>query len=177
MYGRRRSRGLRLRPVDSTKNIVQFDGTVASAGVTAVTLAQGVNPTAIDELDAAKVYYVEEGASIFGFNIEARVYNKNADAAQAKCVIMLYYDEEGVVGNPSYAQMNAVGAWQLKSKIFHMAQASPPGDGGLPMVFGGIRIPRRFHKIKNGGKWVLLFNNSSTGSINFCGFCTYKWFR
>lgn len=180
MYGRSRgrfSRSLRLRPIDSTKNIIQFDGTVASTSVADIVLAQGVNPTDIDETNAAKTHYVMEGSSIRGINLSVRVYNKNADTVAAKSVIAIYYDEDGVIGLPSYAQMNSLGSWPVKSKIFHMQQASPPGDGGIPMVVGGFRIPRRFHKMKNGGKWHLLINNSSTGSINYCGFATYKWYK
>lgn len=180
VYGRRRSigkRALAMRPIDSTKNIYQINDSIASGAVATYVIASGVNPAAIDESDAAKVYFVEDGASLRGFTLQMRMINKNADASQAKVVAIIWKSERGTLAAPNFANLQALGTWQGKSKVFACAQLAPPGDGGIPMVMAGIRIPKRFHKMNLNDTWNLSISNNSTGSLSVCGFAVYKWYK
>lgn len=164
--------------VDSTKNIFTLDTSVASLTVLVVTVALGVKPAGIDELDTTKTYYVEDNASIRFFNIVYSLYNRSGNLpGQEKVTILLRKNEGGVLGTPTLAQVNALGAQAWKNRVFEVWQAKPPAPGGIPMVLGPVRIPKRFQKTSINDVWELVIANNSSGSVDGCGLAIYKWYK
>lgn len=176
MYRKRFSRKLRLIPVDSTKNIVQIEDAIASGVVGIYPIAVAVPPASIDESNAALVMNVEENASVKMFNLNFRLTNNNADAGKIKCQLAVMKLELGIAG-PNLAQMNAIGAYNRKNRVFFFAQNQPPSEQGIPMTIPSLIVPRRFHRMAFGDQWVVIVANNSAGSVNFCGTAIYKWYR
>lgn len=180
MYGRRGvSRKMRLVPIDSTKNIVQFNTSVASGAVGFISVAVGVDPSAILETNPANVQNVEEGASIRGFVFGMRVFKEDGVADSGSTVIALIKCERNLPAMPlPLGQMNSLGTQLYKNKIFHIEQAIVGSQvSGLPMAFPSIKIPKRFHKMANTDVWNLVIANNTTGPIRACGVCIYKWYK
>lgn len=176
MYRRNRTRrAFALRPVDSTKNIVQFEGSIATATVLVTNLTLGVNPTGIDEADAAKTYYVEDGASLKAITMGLRI--TDSVGGTNKCVICLRRNPNGQYGAPTVAQMNSLGSQPWKNDIFQCLQAKPSSQSGPGMMFFGITIPKRFHKVHRNDIWELIISNSGANTMDVCGIAIYKWYR
>lgn len=172
-------KALAKRPIDATKNIVQFNTAVPSLSVVIVTLAQGVNPTSIDESDPAKVMYVEQNAKIGGLTMSFRLFDESGVADSGSSVWLIRKNEGAVLGAPTLAQMNSLGtqtSW--KAKIFHIEQAITGSQvSGVPMFGTGIKIPKRFHSVRFNDTWQLIFANNTANQLRACGQCIYKWYR
>lgn len=152
--------------------------TVASASVSSTILAQAVDPTSIDQTVVGKTAYCESSSMIRGMMIECYIYNRSGNLpGQEKVSVLIRKNEGGALPNPTIGQMNAPGIIAWKSKIFQYHQAKPPAPGGLPLMAFSFKIPRRFHKMANLDQWELWVANNSTGSIDVCGICLYKWYR
>lgn len=165
-------------PIDSVKNIVQIDVTLATLTVAVVPLAFGAKPADIDPTVLGNVANVEAGAMVKGFDLSFRVYNRNANLpGQEKVVIFLRRNPANVLPAPTVAACNSLGVQTWKRNVFHVQQAKPPGPDGIPMGFVGIKIPRKFHKMELNDSWELIISNNSGGSIDICGACIYKWYR
>lgn len=169
---------MRLVPIDSTKNIVQFNTAVPTATVVSVTLALGVNPTTIDETDASKTFMVEDGAMIRGFAISLRLFNESGVADSASSLMLIRKNEGNTLGLPTLAQMNSLGTADWKNKIFHTEQAITGSQvSGWPMGFPSIKIPKRYHKMSHNDSWQLLVANNTGNQLRMCGSVIYKWYK
>lgn len=169
---------MRLVPIDSTKNIVQFNTQVATATVTNVTIAKGVNPTDIDETNAAKTYYVEDGSMIKSFQISLRAYNESGVADSGSTVMMLIREDAGTAYVVNLAQMNSLGTAPFKKRIFHVEQAITGSQvSGWPMGFPSIKIPKKFRSLSHDDVWRLYIANNTGNNLRLCGTIIYKWFK
>lgn len=141
-------------------------------------IAQGVQPLTIDETAAGSIAFCEDGCAIKGFDLMFRLYNNNAVGSGVdKAVMLIRKNEMNSLVVPTIGQMNALGTVAWKNRIFHVAQAAPGNASGLPMGIGGMKIPKRFHKMVLGDKWELVVANNSAGVMDFCGIAVYKWYR
>lgn len=178
---RRRSRlgrALAVRPIDSVKNMVSLDTTIATLSVVVVVLAKGIDPTFVSEIGAGLGFRVESGAKIRGFNIAYSLYNRSGGLpGQEKVGIMIRKNEGLVLPAPTLAQCNDPSSQPWKNKIFHYIQAKPSDPTGIGMHFGGIRIPKRFEATRISDQWELIIWNNGSGSVDGCGTCIYKWYR
>lgn len=182
---RGQSRKLRLVPVDSTKNIVQFNTAVPTLTVVEIPIAAAAQPGQVDELDVSKTWFVEEGAMIRGFVISLRLFNESG-VADSNSSIMYLRKVEGsgagappaVPGAPTLAQVNSLGTYNLKNRLFHVEQAITGSQvSGLPMGFPSVKIPKRFHAMKRGDYWMLGVANNTGNQLRICGIALYKWYR
>lgn len=178
MYTRRgASRKMRLTPIDSTKNMVQFNTAVPAATAVVVALAKGVNPTLIDEGDAAKTYYVEENSMVRGFSISLRTFNESG-VADSNSTMMYVRKNDGYLPVPTVAQSNSLGTAPWKNYVFHVEQAITGSQvSGFPMGFPSIKIPKRFHRLQKDAVWELVCVNNTANQIRMCGICIYKWYK
>lgn len=176
---------MRLVPIDSTKNYVQFNTQIATATVGVVTLAGAASSKDIDETDIAKTYYVEEGSSIRGINLGLRVFNESGVADSNSTVIALRKTENSIntnpavpPGAPSLAQMNTLGTAPFKARLFHVEQAITGSQvSGWPMGFPGFKIPKRFHVMHLGDWWQLYIANNTGNNLRICGVAMYKYYK
>lgn len=179
---RRKNLKLALRPIDSTKNVVQWNTQIATLSVAAVQLALGVNPGQIDETDVTKITYVEEGSKIFALDFSGmRIFNESGSVDSNSTVMMLRKFTPGTQNTPptvTLAQMNQLGTVPWKNYLFHIEQAITGSQvSGLPMGFPRIKIPRRYHTMKNNEQWVLYIANNTANNLRACGCVVYKWFK
>lgn len=181
---RRRSSKLRLVPIDSTKNIVQYNAVVAPATVVEVVIAATAQPKDVDEVDTTKTFYVEEGAMIRGFANTIRVYNESGvQDSNSTIIYCVKYENTNVVlpavpAPPAIANINSLGTWSKKNRVFHVEQAITGSQvSGLPMGFPNIKIPKRFHAMKRGDYWMIGVANNTAQNLRFCGLTMYKWYR
>lgn len=185
MYTRRRaSRKMRLVPIDSQKNIVQFNTAVPTGTVVEFAVAAAVNPGLLDDTDPAKTYYVEENAMIRGFSIAMRCYNETGVTDSNSTVMWLRKQEASAIippalpGPPTLATVNSMGTWANKNRVFHMEQAITGSQvSGLPMAFPSVKIPKRFHAMKRGDFWLFGIGNNTGNQLRACGTFLYKWYR
>lgn len=179
MYGSRRASGrlwraIKQRPIDATKNMVYLDVTVPTLTVTVLVLSNAVKRTLIDDTVPTRV---AEDCTIKGFNIQFRLVNRtNNLPGQEKVVIFIRRNQGGLLPAPTLAACNSLGLQPWRNMVFATTVAKPGGPDSLPMVMGGIRIPRRFHKQQVDDQWELIIANSGGGSIDGCGIAIYKWY-
>lgn len=178
----RSTRGLRAKlsrlPIDATKNVVQFNTAVATLSVQGLFLAQSVAPSAIDETNAGEVQNVEQGSMIKGISLAGRIYNESGVADSNSVVWCLRKNEGGNLPNLTLPNMNSLGTYSAKNKIFHTEQAIVGSQvSGWPMGFVSIKIPKRFHVMKQGDRWELWVANNTGNQVRFCGMAIYKWYR
>lgn len=169
---------MRLIPIDSTKNIYQFNTQIATNTLVVLAIAQGVNPSQIDETNPALSFYVEDGAMVKGFSIGMRIFNESGVADSASTGILLRKNEGSALGAPTIGQLNGLYAVPWKNKIFHCDQAITGSQvSGWPMGFPSIKIPRRFHTMKFNDKWELIIWNNTGNNLRACGMINYKWYK
>lgn len=169
---------MRLVPIDSTKNVVQFNVQIATVAVGVILVAKGVNPSAIDETDVTKTANVEDGSMVRGFSISLRIYNESGVADSNSTVAILRKNEGGALGNPTLAMLNTLGTQDWKNRIFHIEQAITGSQvSGWPMGFPSIKIPKRFHVMRHNDAWELWIGNNTGNNLRICGTITYKWYK
>lgn len=176
MYKRNRAlwRQISRRPIDSTKNMVVLDATVATISVTVLVLANAVKQTLLDDTVATRV---GEQCSIKNLYINMRLYNRTGNLpGQEKVIIFLRRNAGALLPAPTLAQCNTIGLQPWRNNVFQCQIAKPPGPDGLPMGLVSIRIPRRYHKMVIDDQWELVIANNASGSIDVCGLCLYKWY-
>ena len=107
--------------------------------VTVIVVAQGVNPTSIDEF-GTNSHYVEDGGMIRGLTFGFRTYQDGAACFDQQMRHRSSQERGWCSRCSTVAQMNILYAQPWKNRIFHASQASPDGIGGLPMAISGIKI-------------------------------------
>lgn len=177
-YQGRAMRKLRMVPIDSTKNYLQFSTGVAATTVVNIPLAVAVPPGSIDETDAAKVGNVEEGCEIKSIDCNFRLYGGATQGVGDQYVVIIRKNEGlAALGNPTVGQMSSLGSQTWKSRIFFADQATPGTLGGFPMATPPIIIPKRFRVMHANDKWELIISNGSAIAGGVCGMARYKWYK
>lgn len=178
----RGNRGLRAKlsriPIDATKNIVQFNIQVPTVTVGGIALAVSVPPASIDESVIADSANCEQGCMIRGMSIQGRIYSESGVADSNSTVWLIRKNEGNILPVPTLGQINSIGTVAWKNKIFHTEQAIVGSQvSGWPMGFVSIKIPKRFHVMKQNDRWELYIANNTANNLRFCGIALYKWYR
>lgn len=169
-YGGRK---LRLIPIDAQKNIVDLDTTTATLSVQVVQLAIASKPGSVDE--TTQPIIIPANSVLKSLYIEYFLYNRSGNLpGQEKVTVLVRKNETGALPAPTLAQVNALGLNTWKNRVFAVHRAKPPAPGGLPIIMGPIRIPKRFHKMQTNDVWELIIGNNASGSVDGCGICIYK---
>ncbi len=168
-------RGLRLRPVNRIKHVVDRQGALTVATQVILDLA-----LATDTPVLANTEQVETGSTINGIYLNVEAYSSSSAALSN--IYMAIVKNPG--GNITFPNANAIGGNDNKRYVIHqemkMLQKEPTADslGGNPRtIFNGvIVIPRGYKRFApNDVLQILLFTPGVTAE--FCLQTHYKEFR
>ncbi len=156
-------------PIHSRKHYVQTTLTQALTGAeVGITYISAVNPPSAD-LNVE----VAEGAIVKAVFIELWVIGETADQFFTIIVSKL----PGGVPQATITDMTNLFTWVNKKNIFYTSQGLAPNDGvgqPVPILRQWIKIPKSKQRFGLGDKLVMQVASRGDGTINFCGFSTYK---
>ncbi len=171
-YKRRGSfgRGLRLRPVDSNKNVVDFTGNPG------VTRADEVLILTKDSASNTVDNEVERGCSIKSIYLSFDVCGLAATGVQQRTALYLMKNPGANLTPPGAF---SVGTSNEKKFIFRQWQfmTMRNQDGNPPFHWEGwIKIPRHYTRFGADDQIHLSFM-TDTAAGHISGQCIYKWFK
>ncbi len=165
-------RRMSLRPINSTKNIVQDVAIIAAAGQRSQPIIQSVDSATLADTDA-----VERGSKVNTIYIECWLYGNAVAGVNSPITWGLYRNPGGNIppGTPSGA-----GTFDNKRNYFAMGKglvgASGNGQPGY-LIRGWFSIPQRYRKINNADTITLEMENNTANDLNFCFMAIYKWYK
>jgi len=165
---RYRSRALAIRPVNSTKNIVDTEGALVS-GLNSVTdVAVGVEV----QNYSATSNEVPRGGKISWIFYSVYIFN---DTTVSVPLVHLYW-WKNIGGVSTLPTAGNTGVSDLKRFIFHEEKGlAGPQSGGTPMIIKGVlKIPPSKQKFGLNDKIQLVINSAEGG--DFCAKHIYKVF-
>ncbi len=177
-----RRRGNALRPIVSTKNVVETSGILA-AGTDTVALEL---TNSVDSATLAASNSVERGSSIKGFFLSIFFITEGGEVANEVPLVDWYIiKNNGFNYGTTFDVTNlptpgAQGVHDNKRFIFHTEKGlSGGGDAsltGVPMVFKGvIAIPRGMQKQNANDRFQICAR--ANFATKFCIQCIYKWYH
>ncbi len=156
-------------PIHSTKHYVQVSLTSVTTGAvvsTDLVEAQDIgDKTAVDD--------VEEGALVKAIYIE--LWLIGATNNQFFTIILAKFPSDTNVA--TIAEMAALGNWNNKKNILYTTQGLAPNDGvGQPInvIRQWFKIPKGKQRMGLGDHIRLQVASRGDGTIDMCGFATYK---
>ncbi len=167
----RRSRNM-LRPINSTKNIVQDVAIIAAAAQRSQNIIQSVDSATLADTDA-----VTRGSRVNTVYIECWLYGNAVAGVNSPVTWGIYRNPGGNIppGSPSGA-----GTFDNKRNYIAMGKgligASGNGQPGY-LIRGWFSIPRRYRMQQNADRLSLEVENNTANDINFCFLSIYKWYR
>ncbi len=168
-----RSRGLKLRPVNSVKHVVDIQGGLVLDVQTVATLIEAQdNPVLANNTD------VPTGSHVKSFFLNVQV----AAAATAALANVYFYvaknpGKQIVVGN--FPDANKVGVSNLKKLIFHQEMIMTEKNTtaiARTMFRGVIKIPRHMQRMGQDDE-IDIYLYAPGVAFDFCVQCIYKDFR
>ncbi len=170
MVFRRRGMGLRLRPVNRIKHVVDTQGGLTANTQQDITLIKSTDtPVLANNIDC------ETGSTVNGIYLKCECY-ATSTAALANFYMNIVKSPGGNIAAPS---ANSVGVSDDKRFVIHqeMVMMEKNTTGNPRTVFNGvIALPRGYRR--NGPNDLLLISLKSVGtSADFCFQCHYKEFR
>ncbi len=160
-------RGLSLRPINSTKEII--DSTLLA--VAAATVSTVVVGTAVNDYDGT-VGTFPVGASVKSLYLFVQIL-PTAGTANVD-----WYIAKSPTTIPSLPVPGAVGGDAYRKYVLHEEKGIPgnAADGAYPLTFKGvIRIPRGRQRMAEGD--VIFIKLRGTDIYNACVKCIYKAYR
>lgn len=154
-------------PITSIKHYVHEVAVgVASGGLKSITIVSALAKGAA----RANTFEVEEGAIVKAVYCEYWVKADNPNFTVNACVLK----RPANATNPTFAEMQNLGAYINKKNIFEFHQGlAPSGDQTLALFRHWIKIPKGKQRMGLGDKIGLIVTfTGSAGDI--CGFATYK---
>ncbi len=177
----RRRQGNALRPVISTKNVIETSGILA-AGTNTVAL------TLIDTADSASLAVsnsVERGSKVNGVFISLFFYSEGGEVANEVPLVDWYIFKNPGDNYSGFAAgqlpiPGSTGISDNKRYIFHTEKGLTGGGdaslAGVPMVFKGvIALPRAFRKMNANDRVIIVAR--ANFATKFCIQCIYKWYH
>ncbi len=177
----RRRMGNALRPVVSTKNVIETSGILA-AGVNTVAL------TLIDTADSASLAVsnsVERGSKVNGIFLSIFFYTEGGEVANEVPLVDWYIlknngDSLAGFGVNDLPIPGSSGISDNKRYIFHTEKGLAGGGNaslaGVPMVFKGvIALPRGFRKMNANDRVIIVAR--ANFATKFCIQSIYKWYH
>ncbi len=170
MVFRNRSRGLRLRPVNRIKHVIDNQGGIAAGAQVNIDLADTT-----DTPTTAVANSVETGCTINGIYLKVEV-NATSSAALSNAYMLVAKNPGNNLAIPS---PNNVGVNDNKKYVIHqeMVMLQQVTNSNPRTLFNGvIVIPRGYRRF--GPDDLLLLKIQTPGvALNFCIQCHYKEFR
>ncbi len=163
-------RALAIRPVNSTKNIIDTEGALVATTNSVTDVAVGVEVQNYSSTSNE----VPRGGRVTSFYYSVFVFANN-EASSDNVVDMYWWKNVGGVSTLPTA--GNTGTSDLKRFIIHEEKglAGDLGNGGLPMVVKGvIKVPPSKQKFGLNDKLQLVINSNINGK--FCAKQIYKVF-
>ncbi len=174
-------RGMSLRPIQSTKHIVEFSGILAAgANTVLLTVASGTDNPVL-----ANVSEVQPGHKIGSIFVSFFAITEGGEVANEVPLVDWY-----IINNPGNtfaatftATTNptpgATGSHINKRFIFHTEKGLAGGGdaslAGVPMIFKGVlKVPRGRQRVGQNDR--ITINARSNFATKFCVQCIYKSF-
>ncbi len=129
--------------------------------------------TAVEGTVADTSTEVVEGALVKAVFIEIWVLGKTNDQF---FTMIVSKDPSGLSGI-DFASMTNLNAWTNKKNILYTTQGLAPNDGvgqPVPLLRQWIKIPKTKQRFGLGDKIRLTIASRGNGTIDYCGFATYK---
>lgn len=167
---RSRNKGLRLRPVNRIKHVIDAQGGLVIATVATTNLIESVaSPVLANRAE------VEVGATVNGIYLHVEVYATSASALSN--VYMIVWKNQG--GNTTVPVPDTVGANDDKRFVIHqeMVMMERQINGNPRTLFNGVIVlPRGYRRFGPNDKLDCSFIARGV-TVDFCLQCHYKEFR
>ncbi len=168
----RRNSGLRLRPVNRIKHVVDVQGALPLNTVVTTDLIDTTDTPTLAAVDS-----VETGSKVYGVYLKVEVVRTQATSGVLTNAYMAVFKNPG--GSVTVAAPNIIGGDKDKKYVIHqeMIMTEQQGNSNPRILFNGvIVIPRGYQR--NGPEDKLQVHLLSPGgTMNFCLQCHYKEFR
>ncbi len=167
----RGSRGLRLRPVNRIKHVVDVQNAVVAGSSASENLV-----VAVDAPVLANTKEVQTGCTVNGIFLKLEAVSNGATGVLANFYM---YVIKNPGNNLSLPDANVVGANDNKRFVIHqeMIMFQQVEDSNPRTVFVGvIVIPRGYKRFGPADRLVLRLTSPGVG-VNYCFQCHYKEFR
>ncbi len=161
-----------MRPViHSTKHYFQMSRFTVTAN--AATTKKPI--VAVEIASKSDVFEVEEGAVIKAVYVELW---GEASTIDGSSIVALIKKVAGV-GDPTFAELAALGDYDNKKNVLFFHQGLAPDDGvsgPYPLMKGWFKIPKSKQRFGLGDSLVIscACQTPGTTTIDYCGFVTYK---
>ncbi len=159
-----------MRPIiKSNKHYVQQSRSqVATVTQENIDIILSVNATTANGVDE-----VPEGAIVKAVFVEMWLLDSSNDGS---FIVSLEKRPGGVVAQ-TFANANALGAYQNKRNLLYVTQGLSPNNGvgnPVPIIRQWFKIPKGKQRFGLSEKLVLNIANNGLNNLEFCGFFTYK---
>ncbi len=170
-----RRMGNRLRPINSTKHIVDLQGGIPGNAAERRIIVKSVeNPL------LANVTDVSPGSKVFSLFLNIQVIS-TAETSLNNTYWYIFKNPGGNIPTSEQVPANAVGTADFKRQVFHqeMAMLSDPADS-IPMTMfkGVLRIPKVFNTMRIGDEiGINFFSPGASNTQNYCVQSIFKEYR
>jgi len=178
-----RSRGLRLRPVNSLKHVVETNGAVSAAVASTTDVINTVNDPASASPNQCGI-----GSTVSSIYLRVEVVGKVSAGGVDNIYMGVYHNPGGSFVAPA---LDLIGASDRRNMFIHQEmimltpQATSGAGGGdfrfpRTMFNGVVRIPRGYKRNAVEDKLQVILQHRSgeaTQTTEFCIECIYKEFR
>ncbi len=167
-----RTRGLRLRPVNRIKHVVDRQGALPNNSNVLEILIN-----ASDTPDLATNNEVQTGATVNGIYLKVEIVRTQATSGVLTNAYLAVYKNPG--GNIATISPNTVGINDNKRFVIHqeMVMTEQQGNGNPRILFNGVIVIPRGYRRFGPNDTLILVMLSPGGTINYCVQTHYKEFR
>ncbi len=159
-----------LNPVNSVKHILDSEGALSGAAVSANAIATAVPNTGTTFVPGD----IRVGAKINAFFLSVFVIGAtgSGNTGSINWFLMKVHDGQAL------PQPGATGLSMVRNQIIHEEKGLSGSIDGTPMAFKGVVvIPRGMRRMREGDTWFLaLKGTDATTDYNFCVKAIYKSF-
>ena len=159
-----------VRPmVHSTKHYVQFPIDDIAAGV----VQNNIVASAVNVVDKNLTSEVEEGSTIKAVYFEMWMLSSSNDS---EFILTVSKNPEFGLG-PTFVEMASLGTYSNKKNVFYLTQGLSQNDGvtgAVAVMRSWLKIPKSKQRFGLGDLLSLSISNVSAGTLQRCGFATYK---
>ncbi len=168
----RQNKGLRLRPVNRIKHVVDAQGALPLNNNVFEDLV-----LASDTPDLASSREVQTGATVHGIYLKIEVVRTQATSGVLTNVYLAVIKNPG--GNLTIPSPNVIGVSDDKRYVIHqeMIMTEQQGNGNPRILFNGVIVIPKGYKRMGPNDKLLAVLLSPGGTMNYCLQCHYKEFR